>query len=122
MTQVQQVREGDGTLAIRIAGAVDALQDDAVTLLSRLVREPSLLGEEARVEPVIGASRGSIEISSARPLHAISGWRAMFDLKLTDDSLEPINLRLFLALDGQPLTEIWIYQYTPPPLDQRKIL
>jgi glucans biosynthesis protein len=82
----------------------------------------SLLGEEARIEPVISASRGSIEISSARPLHAISGWRAMFDLKLTDDSLEPINLRLFLALDGQPLTEIWIYQYTPPPLDQRKIL
>jgi glucans biosynthesis protein len=46
----------------------------------------------------------------------------MFDLKLSDDSLEPINLRLFLALDRQPLTETWIYQYTPPPLDQRKIL
>ena len=81
----------------------------------------SMLGEEARIEPVISASRGSIEISSARPLHAISGWRAMFDLKLSDDSLEPINLRLFLALDRQPLTETWIYQYTPPPLDQRKI-
>jgi glucans biosynthesis protein len=82
----------------------------------------SMLGEEARIEPVISASRGSIEISSARPLHAIRGWRAMFDLKLSDDSLEPINLRLFLALDRQPLTETWIYQYTPPPLDQRKIL
>ena len=82
----------------------------------------SMLGEEARIEAVISASRGSIEISSARPLHAISGWRAMFDLKLSDDSLEPINLRLFLALDGQPLTETWTYQYTPPPLDQRKIL
>ena len=79
-------------------------------------------GEEAHVEPVISASRGSVEITSARPLHAISGWRAMFDLKPVRRELEPINLRLFLALDGQPLTETWLYQYTPPPLDQRKIL
>ena len=81
----------------------------------------SLLGEEARVEPVITASRGQIEITSARPLHAINGWRAMFDLKPTDESTEPINLRLFLALNGEPLTETWIYQYTPPPPEQRKL-
>jgi hypothetical protein len=31
-------------------------------------------------------------------------------------AVEPINLRLFLQLDGQALTETWIYQYTPPPL------
>ncbi|HEY6451810.1 MAG TPA: glucan biosynthesis protein D [Steroidobacteraceae bacterium] len=80
-----------------------------------------LLGEGAHIEPVITASRGTVEITSARPLHAISGWRAMFDLKLTDDSPEPINLRLYLALDGQPLTETWIYQYTPPPADQRHL-
>jgi len=79
-----------------------------------------LLGEDARIEPVISASRGTIEITSARPLHAVSGWRAMFDLKLADESLEPINLRLFLALDGHPLTETWVYQYTPPPPDQRR--
>ena len=70
--------------------------------------------------PVISATRGQVEITSARPLHEIAGWRAMFDLKLTDDSIEPINLRLFLALNGQPLTETWIYQYTPPPPSQRK--
>lgn len=81
----------------------------------------ALLGEDARVEPVISASRGSIEITSARPQHEIRGWRAMFDLKLTDDSLEPINLRMYLALNGQPLTETWIYQYTPPPMDQRRV-
>ncbi len=80
----------------------------------------ALLGEEAHIEPSISASRGVIEITSARPLHAIRGWRAMFDLKLTDDSTEPINLRLYLTLSGQPLTETWIYQYTPPPPDQRR--
>jgi periplasmic glucans biosynthesis protein len=79
------------------------------------------LGEEAHVEPVISASRGTIEIASARPQRAINGRRAMFDLRLADDSLEPINLRVFLALNGQPLTETWIYQYTPPPPEQRRI-
>jgi len=80
----------------------------------------ALLGDDARIEPVISASRGIIEITSARPLHAVNGWRAMFDLKLPDESVEPINLRLFLALDGHPLTETWVYQYTPPPPDQRR--
>ena len=81
----------------------------------------SLLGEDAHIEPVITASRGQIEITSARPLHAINGWRAIFDLKPTDDSTEPIDLRLFLALNGQALTETWVYQYTPPPLSARKL-
>jgi glucans biosynthesis protein len=81
----------------------------------------ALLGEDAHIEPIISASRGTIEITSARPQHEIKGWRAMFDLKLTDDSLEPINLRMFLALNGQPLTETWVYQYTPPPMDQRRV-
>jgi glucans biosynthesis protein len=80
-----------------------------------------LLGDGAHVEPVISATRGQIEITSARPLHEIKGWRAIFDLKPTDDSTEPINLRLFLAQDGQPLSETWIYQYTPPPPEQRKL-
>jgi glucans biosynthesis protein len=80
-----------------------------------------LLAEDAHVEPMISASRGQIEITSARPLRSINGWRAMFDLRPTDESTEPINLRLFLALNGEPLTETWIYQYNPPPADQRKL-
>lgn len=79
------------------------------------------LGENARLVPVISASRGRVEIASVRPLHAIKGYRAMFDLALTDDSLEPVNLRLFLSTNGQPLSETWLYQYTPPPAAQRRL-
>src|SRR3984893_12994482 len=68
----------------------------------------SLLREDAHVQPVITASRAQIEIPSARPLHSINGWRAMFDLRPTDDSTEPIDLRLFLALTGHALTENWV--------------
>jgi len=84
---------------------------------------PALAGldPKLKVEPVIAASRGKIEIASARPLKALQGYRAMFDL-VPDDSLEPINLRLYLkTTDGRTLTETWIYQYTPPPLAERKL-
>jgi glucans biosynthesis protein len=80
-----------------------------------------LLGGGAKVVPMISASRGRVEITSARPLASIQGWRAMFDLALTDDSVEPINLRLYLSTDSQALSETWLYQYAPPPPDQRTL-
>jgi len=76
----------------------------------------ALLGKTTKVEPVITASRGQIEIPSARPLEAVQGYRAMFDLKPTDHSSAPINLRLYLRANGQPLTETWLYQWTPDTL------
>ncbi|HWG75281.1 MAG TPA: glucan biosynthesis protein D [Steroidobacteraceae bacterium] len=79
----------------------------------------SMLAAGAEVQAMVSTSRGQIELVSARPLQEVHGWRAMFDLKLTDSSSEPINLRLFLALGSQPLSETWLYQYTPPPPAQR---
>ncbi|GAA5133067.1 glucan biosynthesis protein [Alloalcanivorax gelatiniphagus] len=81
------------------------------------------LPDNVEVVPVIDTGAGRVEITSARPLHAIDGYRAMFDLVPPEDDLAPINLRLFLKRkdSGQPLTETWIYQWTPPPLDQRDL-
>lgn len=81
-----------------------------------------MLHKDTKVEPVISASRGEVEVTSARPLHSINGMRAMFDLKLTDDSLEPVNIRLFLRANGQVISETWIYQYTPPSVADRQRL
>ena len=63
--------------------------------------------------PISTASRGEVEIPSARPQADIRGYRAMFDIKPTDDSIEPIDLRLYLRLHGQPLTETWTYSLAP---------
>ena len=79
----------------------------------------ALLARDAKVEPVIWASRGTVEITSARPLAEINGYRAMFDLKPTDDSTAPIDFRLYLRLKGQPLTETWSYQWIPPAVAER---
>jgi periplasmic glucans biosynthesis protein len=72
----------------------------------------SMLGKNAEVEPVITASRGQIEVPSVRPLDIVRGYRVTFDLKPTDDSVAPVDLRLYLHANGQPLTETWLYQWT----------
>jgi len=72
----------------------------------------SMLGKHVKPEPVITASRGQIEIPSVRPLEAVQGYRVMFDLQPTDTSVAPVNLRLYLHADGQPLSETWLYQWT----------
>lgn len=75
-----------------------------------------MLGKNSEVEAVVTASRGEIEIVSARPLFSINGYRAMFDVKLAgaDDTDEPVNLRLFLRSGHASLSETWLYQWTPP--------
>ena len=79
-----------------------------------------MLRDNAEVEAVITSSTGRVEVTSARPLSSIKGYRAMFDL-VPDDSETPIDLRLYLKLGDQPLTETWTYQYSPPPLGQRTL-
>lgn len=79
-----------------------------------------MLAEGSEVIPEISVSRGKVEITSARPLSAIDGYRAMFDL-VPDDSEEPIELRLYLSLDGEAITETWLYQYFPPRPEDRKL-
>lgn len=75
-----------------------------------------MLGKAVEVESAVTASRGEVEIVSARRLESINGYRAMFDVKLTgeEDTAEPVNLRLYLRADGMPLSETWVYQWTPP--------
>ena len=73
-----------------------------------------MFDENTMVESVVTADRGEVELVSARPLKPIKGYRAMFDVKLTDNDPEPVNLRLFLRSDGLPLSETWLYQWTPP--------
>lgn len=74
------------------------------------------LAKNAAVEAVVSASRGHTdEFVTAHYVPQFNGYRALFEILSPDDSPEPINLRLYLRLMGRPLTETWIYQWTPPP-------
>lgn len=76
------------------------------------------LGRDAKLKPVITASRGEVEITSVRPLDSLKGYRAMFDLKPSGSpgqGTSPIDLRLYLSDEqGNALSETWLYQWTPP--------
>ena len=69
------------------------------------------LGKDAKVVPVISASRGKITAEAARPIKELNGWRANFDLIV--DGREPVDLRLYLKDEQGALTETWLYQWTP---------
>jgi glucans biosynthesis protein len=63
------------------------------------------------VEPVVEASRGEvIEPYAIRPV-GTDRWRAVFDIAATGS--EPVELRCYLGLNGEALTETWVYQHIP---------
>ncbi|HEY8606101.1 MAG TPA: glucan biosynthesis protein D [Noviherbaspirillum sp.] len=76
-----------------------------------------LLGKDAKVIPVVTASRGEIELASARPLEHVQGYRLMFDLRPTDSNMAPIDLRAYMTAGGAPLCETWLYQWSPTGAD-----
>jgi periplasmic glucans biosynthesis protein len=81
--------------------------------------ELGALPADAPVEAVITTSRGAIEHTTAHFVPEFKGYRALFDVR-PDDGIEPIDLRMYLRIRDRPLTETWIYQWTPPSLQDRK--
>src|SRR6202142_4528738 len=82
--------------------------------------ELGALAKDAEVEAVVTASRGQTEHVTAHFVPEFNGYRALFDVVPLGHSFEPTDLRLYLRIHGRPLTETWIYQYTPPSLKDRK--
>jgi periplasmic glucans biosynthesis protein len=83
--------------------------------------ELGALPKDANVEAVIITSHGSTtEHLTAHYVEEIKGYRVLFDLRPADDSNDPIDMRMYLRIDGRPLTETWTYQWTPPPVKDRK--
>jgi glucans biosynthesis protein len=66
-----------------------------------------------RPEAVLSTSRGTFAnvFTEAVPNGVAGHWRAQFDLAV--DGKDPVDLRLFLRLDGKALSETWLYQYHP---------
>jgi periplasmic glucans biosynthesis protein len=71
------------------------------------------LPDGAKPEPVLWSSRGTFtyfnteKAADSTPGH----WRAEFDLLV--DGKDPVEMRLFLKMGDQVLSETWLYQYHP---------
>lgn len=74
----------------------------------------------AGLTPIITLSSGQykqVEILYVEPNDC---YRVLFDWYPDNESVTPINMRLFIKCKDQTLSETWLYQYTPPPAAERK--
>jgi len=71
------------------------------------------------VRPTVeaSASRGELSLQRAEPIWYTDRWRSEFDLKF--DGEDPVELRCFMSLEGQPITETWLFQLHPQVLAHR---
>jgi glucan biosynthesis protein len=78
------------------------------------------LPEGAGIEPVVTCSNGQVKDFNVLVLDDIKGYRITFDWYPTNDSVAPVELRLFIRTNDRTLSETWLYQYFPPAPDKRK--
>ena len=50
----------------------------------------------------------------------IKGYRVIFDWYPTSDSVDPVDMRLFIRTNDRTLSETWLYQYFPPAPEKRR--
>src|SRR5580692_4848039 len=83
--------------------------------------ELGALPKDATVEVVITTSRGTTtEHVTAHYVREFNGYRALFDVRPSDEVNDAVDLRMYLRIDGRPLTETWVYLWIPPSLKDRK--
>ncbi|AJE47138.1 glucan biosynthesis protein [Celeribacter indicus] len=96
----------------RPPGIVKIVCDFENTGFEGLDRDPSIL-------PVVSTSRGSTGSLVAYPVVGESYWRAIFDLdfsEIPEEDDEPIDLRMYVEVEGQARTETWLMQLFPSQL------
>jgi glucans biosynthesis protein len=74
----------------------------------------SLTGMKARydIKPIVSVSRGKISNAYVVKVVGTERWRAAFDVYAPGK--KQIDMRCFLRLDDNTLTETWLYQFYPP--------
>ena len=63
------------------------------------------------VKAVVSADDAKVEAPTVERVAPTGAWRAAF--VLTPASRKPVDLRCYLTLYGEGLTETWVYQWTP---------
>ena len=71
----------------------------------------SSLTRASGVQPRLSLSHGQAIDAAAYPVVGTNNWRLMFDFAPPTDG--PLDMRAFLALGSEALTETWIYQVFP---------
>jgi glucans biosynthesis protein len=75
------------------------------------------LSRESGVSAVVSASRGTVSATAVYPVVGTDLWRLMFDIAASGE--EPIDLRTYVRLGNEPLSETWLYQLFPSEIGQK---
>ena len=70
------------------------------------------LTPDSKLNLDLGASKGTIRNVTSEPNPHINGWRLIFELVPGGEKLVDMHARI-LGADNKPLTETWIYRWTP---------
>jgi glucans biosynthesis protein len=66
--------------------------------------------DPAGVKGVVTAEKSEVKNIVTQPNPYTGGWRLSFPCQVKG---EPIELRAFLAEGDKPLSEVWVYRWTP---------
>jgi glucans biosynthesis protein len=73
------------------------------------------LARDAKPAAKITASRGDVSYVFVEQIPNVKRWRVQFDVAAA--GTDPVELRLFLGESGLTLTETWLYQLEPRPIN-----
>jgi periplasmic glucans biosynthesis protein len=108
---------GGRVIATRTGGILAGPNDQAVPGIRRMVVDfaGGDLDDLYAAQPVqaqISANGGEVEDVTVQRLPQSATWRVAFRLKTSGD--KPADLRCYLTLYGEALTETWTYLWKPP--------
>ncbi|HAZ54551.1 MAG TPA: glucan biosynthesis protein D, partial [Franconibacter helveticus] len=66
------------------------------------------------IEPVITLSSGEAKQVEILYVEPFDGYRILFDWYPNSDSVEPVEMRMYLRCQDEAIRETWLYQYFPP--------
>jgi glucan biosynthesis protein len=72
------------------------------------------------IEPVVTVSSGELKDFHILWVPDLQGYRIIFDWYPTSDSVDPVDMRLFIRTNDRTLSETWLYQYFPPAPEDRR--
>ncbi|CCK07136.1 Glucans biosynthesis protein D precursor [Cronobacter sakazakii 696] len=108
-----------GLDAARISGRVNVVtQGNAGKGNAVMTFGPGTLSLRESAMPLrITGEAKQVEILYVEPF---DGYRIQFDWYPTSDSVDPVEMRMFLRCQGEAISETWLWQYFPPAPDKRK--
>lgn len=90
---------------------VGARGEDTKLFVLDLVGEKLKGLDPKKIRGVVTAEKGKVQNVVSQPNAAIRGWRLSFELSVKEKV--PIEIRASLMQDNEPISEVWVYRWTP---------